>query len=240
MTGFQLFWGKSWRVSHVGQEMLTLSGTPDFTPFGEFMIVLIRYIYIYCVLLNLSVLGLCLQNNDSGLFAWISLTALSRTYFIRLPAHSIRPAVHDGRPAVINQLSFTLGQLSLTLDQLSIILCWLPFNVDKKCLIHDACIFCVILTSQQLDIDYKLASDIPPSDKYLSDLKSSALGSVLGYLNYPYCNFVLNYPLLDILCLTSFALIGSNTSSTNKPNYTAFVYNNFLINMNSTYFCNSV
>ena len=33
-------------------------------------------------LLNLSVLGLCLRINDSGLFAWISLTALSRTYFI--------------------------------------------------------------------------------------------------------------------------------------------------------------
>ena len=33
-------------------------------------------------LLNLSVLGLCLRMNDSGLFAWIGLTALSRTYFI--------------------------------------------------------------------------------------------------------------------------------------------------------------
>ena len=33
-------------MSHVGQEMLTLSGTPDFTPFGEFMISPIHYIYI--------------------------------------------------------------------------------------------------------------------------------------------------------------------------------------------------
>ena len=34
------------RAPHVGQEMITLSGTPDFTPFGEFMILLIGYIYI--------------------------------------------------------------------------------------------------------------------------------------------------------------------------------------------------
>ena len=33
-------------------------------------------------LLNLSVLELCLRLNDSGLFSWISLTALSWTYFI--------------------------------------------------------------------------------------------------------------------------------------------------------------
>ena len=52
-------------MPHVGQEMLTLSGTHDFTPFVEFMILPIR-----------------LRMNDSGLFAWISLTALSPTYFI--------------------------------------------------------------------------------------------------------------------------------------------------------------
>ena len=34
----------------------------------------------YCSVL--SVLGLCLRINESGLFAWISLTALSLTYFI--------------------------------------------------------------------------------------------------------------------------------------------------------------
>ena len=76
---FPVTCGKSWRVPHVGQEMLTLSGTPDFTPFGEFMISPIHYIYI---LLNLSVLKLYLQINNSGLLAWINLTALSRTYFI--------------------------------------------------------------------------------------------------------------------------------------------------------------
>ena len=36
---------KSWRVPHVGQEMLIISGTPDFTPFWEFMISPIHYIY---------------------------------------------------------------------------------------------------------------------------------------------------------------------------------------------------
>ena len=43
---------------------------------------MISPIYRHYILLNLSVLGLCLRINDSGLFAWISLTALSRTYFI--------------------------------------------------------------------------------------------------------------------------------------------------------------
>ena len=38
--------------------------------------------YIHDLLLNLSVLGLCLWFNDSGLISWISLTALSQTYFI--------------------------------------------------------------------------------------------------------------------------------------------------------------
>ena len=40
-------------------------------------------LYIHYMLLKVSVLALCLRINDSGLFAWISLTALSRTYFIR-------------------------------------------------------------------------------------------------------------------------------------------------------------
>ena len=52
--------GKSWRVPHVGQEMLTLSGTPDFTSIGSsWFHPIIRY-----TLLNLLVLGLCLQIND--------------------------------------------------------------------------------------------------------------------------------------------------------------------------------
>ena len=84
-------------VPHLGQDMLTLSGTPDFTPFiyiiyfvlhihtrytfiGEFMISPIHYIYIiYYWICNFSdyVYGWM-----TGLFVWISLTALSRTYFI--------------------------------------------------------------------------------------------------------------------------------------------------------------
>ena len=38
---------ESSRGPHVGQEMLTLSGTPDFTPFGEFMMSPIHYNSIY-------------------------------------------------------------------------------------------------------------------------------------------------------------------------------------------------
>ena len=45
-----------------GCHMLTVYGTPDFTPFVSFKTML--------------------QINDSGLFAWISLAALSRTYII--------------------------------------------------------------------------------------------------------------------------------------------------------------
>ena len=43
---FPVIWGKSWRMPRVGQERLTLFRTPDFTPFGEFMISPICYIYI--------------------------------------------------------------------------------------------------------------------------------------------------------------------------------------------------
>ena len=39
-------------------------------------------LYIDYISLNVSVLGLCLLINDSDLFAWISLAALSPTYFI--------------------------------------------------------------------------------------------------------------------------------------------------------------
>ena len=46
---FPVVLSKSWRVPHVGQEMLTLSGTHDFTPFGESMILLIHYTYTLCM-----------------------------------------------------------------------------------------------------------------------------------------------------------------------------------------------
>ena len=75
---------KSWRVPHVCGAGNAHSfrntwfhyfwGVHDFTN---------SYIHLY-VLLNLSVLGLCLRIDDSGLFAWISLTALSRTYLFHL------------------------------------------------------------------------------------------------------------------------------------------------------------
>ena len=64
--------GKSWWVPHVGQEICTLSETLYSTPFGEFMISSIQYYIHYWI---------C-QFKDYVLFAWIGLTALSRTYFI--------------------------------------------------------------------------------------------------------------------------------------------------------------
>ena len=36
---------ESWRVPYVGQKMLTVSGTPNFTHFGELLISPIHYIY---------------------------------------------------------------------------------------------------------------------------------------------------------------------------------------------------
>ena len=42
----------------------------------------LHYIPVHYILLNLSVLGLCLRIKDYGLFVWINLTALSRTYLI--------------------------------------------------------------------------------------------------------------------------------------------------------------
>ena len=58
--------------------MLTVFGTPDFTPFGEFMISPIDYYihYIICQFWD-YVYGLM-----TGLFSWICPTAFSRTYFI--------------------------------------------------------------------------------------------------------------------------------------------------------------
>ena len=55
-------------MPHVGQEILT-----DFTPFGEFIMSPIHYIYL-------------LYFTDYCLFALISLTALSQTYFVS-PTH---------------------------------------------------------------------------------------------------------------------------------------------------------
>ena len=54
---------QSWRMPHVRQEMLTFSRTPEFTSFGEFMI----HSFMIDALHNVSVLGLCLRINDSGL-----------------------------------------------------------------------------------------------------------------------------------------------------------------------------
>ena len=82
MTGLQLFGVNRDGCRMWGRKMLTLSGTHNFTPFGEFMISPIHYIYIIyteCVSLRTT---LRLQINDFGLFVWICLTSSSRTYFI--------------------------------------------------------------------------------------------------------------------------------------------------------------
>ena len=60
---FQVILVKPWRVPHVGQEMLTLSVTPDFT----------HSWYVFIV--EFVILGLCLRINYFGLFAWMSLNA---------------------------------------------------------------------------------------------------------------------------------------------------------------------
>ena len=63
---FPAIFHKSRRAPHVGQDMLSLSGTHEFTPFTEFMISPIRFYTLH----NLSVLGLCLRINYSGL-VWL-------------------------------------------------------------------------------------------------------------------------------------------------------------------------
>ena len=40
------------------------------------------YVYIIYALLNVSVLGLYLRINNSGLFAWISLTAVLELFYL--------------------------------------------------------------------------------------------------------------------------------------------------------------
>ena len=58
--------------------MFTLSKTTNFTPFGEFIISPIHYIIHYIVCQSQDYVNVLM----TGLFAWISLTALSRIYLI--------------------------------------------------------------------------------------------------------------------------------------------------------------
>ena len=62
--------------------MLILSGSHDFTTFGVFMISPIYDQYVYALHYWLD-LGLSLRIDHFGLFAWTSVTALSRTSFIK-------------------------------------------------------------------------------------------------------------------------------------------------------------
>ena len=76
--------------------MLTLSGTPDFAPFGEFMISLTHYMYIS------GFVSFRTMFTDYGLFAWISPTALSQTYFI-IWAHIDKHYPPDGVKTYIDK-----------------------------------------------------------------------------------------------------------------------------------------
>ena len=81
MIDFQLFWVNcDWY--HIWGNALPEHLIHDFTHVLSIYIYI--YIYIHYILLNLSVLGLCLRINDSDLFAWISLAAMYRTYFSKL------------------------------------------------------------------------------------------------------------------------------------------------------------
>ena len=73
MTGFPVNLSYTWRVPHVGQTMLTLSGTPDSLTLGSSL-----YIHYWKC-----------QSKDYGyglmtvFFAWISITVLSWAYFTK-------------------------------------------------------------------------------------------------------------------------------------------------------------
>ena len=63
LTRERHIWVNRDRVAHAGLDMLTLSGTPNFIPFGEFMILLIRYIYM--ILLDYGAASITCQNRHN-------------------------------------------------------------------------------------------------------------------------------------------------------------------------------
>ena len=67
----------------MGQEILTLSGTPDFTPFGEFMMSPIHYIYIT----EFVSFRTCLRINDW--FVCLDLSDCFVSDLLYLPIHCI-------------------------------------------------------------------------------------------------------------------------------------------------------
>ena len=117
--------------------MLTLSGTHDFTPFGEFMISPIHYLYIIyywiCQFYD-YVYGLM-----TGLFAWISLTALPRGSFCLYMMTKLYSAMIDWSSGESSSHSKTIIQLNrwhiwlliyiyrqytCTCPALCLLLCW--------------------------------------------------------------------------------------------------------------------
>ena len=81
---FPVILGKSWWVPNVGQKMLTLPGTHDFTRFGEFMIhPFVKYTLDITELVSFRTMFM-------DLFAWISLTFFFTDLFYYIYMHSTK------------------------------------------------------------------------------------------------------------------------------------------------------
>ena len=89
MTGFQLLWIVTGASCMWGQE----THTPEFFPERLISLTLGSswlHLFIIYTSQNVSILRLRLWINDSGLFAWISLTALSQDLFYSWTGQKIR------------------------------------------------------------------------------------------------------------------------------------------------------
>ena len=91
--GHQFGYTMMWRVPHVRRKLSLFPEHLISLPLGSSRF----YPLMIYTLHNLSVLGLCLRIHDSGLFAWISQTVLSRTYFI-IAAIKDGPSLHIEEP----------------------------------------------------------------------------------------------------------------------------------------------
>ena len=98
-------------MPHVGQEMLTLFGSPDFIPCGEFMISLFHYTVYIHYRIGQSwnyVYGLMTLVCLPGLV----LTILSRTYFIRKTREFMYINVQTMKPSTC----ITLHELNINVQ----------------------------------------------------------------------------------------------------------------------------
>ena len=122
------------------QEIQTISGTPDFTPFGEFMISPIRYIYI----IYLAVLGLLgLRITDSGLLAWISLLGLI-LLGTKVPGGPILGHTLDAMsicPSEAQYYMYTMWSTSQGLVTATYVYCIVPYK-NSLCIDHNVMTRC--------------------------------------------------------------------------------------------------